>query len=49
MKYLHDQISGKISHGDKPGPKLLLIAAEESELADFLVEVSQAGYGDSCR
>jgi len=36
---LHDQISGKVSHGDKPGPKPLLTAAEESEFVDFLVEL----------
>ena len=42
---LHDRISGKVSHGDKPGPKPLLSAVEEQEFATFLVEVSQAGYG----
>ena len=46
---LHDRISGKVSHGEKPGPKPLLTAAEESEFADFLVEVSQAGYGKTRR
>ena len=46
---LHDRISGKVSHGDKPGPKPLLTAAEEGEFADFLVEVSQAGYGKTRR
>jgi len=38
-------ISGKVSHGDKPGLKPLLLAVEEQEFATFLVEVSQAGYG----
>ena len=28
---LHDRISGKVSHGEKPGPKPLLTATEESE------------------
>ena len=42
---LHDRISGKVSHGDKPGPKPLLSPIEEGEFADFLVEVAQAGYG----
>ena len=42
---LHDRISGKVSHGDKPGPKPLLSAVEEGEFANFLVEVAQAGYG----
>ena len=46
---LHDRISGKGNHGDKPGPKPLLSAAEESEFANFLVEVSQAGYGKTRR
>jgi len=32
---LHYQISGKVSRGDKSGPKPLLTAAEESEFADF--------------
>ena len=30
---LHDRISGKISHGDKPGPKPLLSAVEDGEFA----------------
>ena len=42
---LHDRISGKVSHGDKPGPKPLLSSIEESEFANFLVEVAQAEYG----
>jgi len=42
---LRDQITGKVKHGDKPGPKPLLTTAEENEFANFLVEVSQAGYG----
>ena len=32
---LHDRISGKVHHGDKPGPKPLLSAVEESEFANF--------------
>ena len=39
---LHDRISGKVSHGVKPGPKPLLSVVE---FANFLVEVAQAGYG----
>ena len=42
---LHNRISGKVKHGDKPRPKLLLTAAEENKFAIFIVEVSQAGYG----
>ena len=41
---LYVRISGKVKHGDKPGPKQLLSAAEE-EFSNFLVEVAQAGYG----
>ena len=37
---LHDRISGKVKHRDKPGPKLLLTTAEENEFVDFLVEES---------
>jgi len=36
---LHDRISGKVRHGDKPGPKPYLSSTEEKELADFLVDV----------
>ena len=42
---LHDRISGKVSHGDKLGPKPLLSATEEKEFTNFLVEVPQTGYG----
>ena len=41
---LHDRISGKVSHGDKPWPKPLLSPVEEGEFANFLVEVAQARY-----
>ena len=37
---LHDRISGKDKHGDKPGPKSLLTTSEKNEFADFLVEAS---------
>ena len=37
---LNDWISGKMNHGDKPGPKPLLSAAEESEFTNILVEMS---------
>ena len=42
---LHDGISGKVCHGDKPGPEQLLSPVEEEEFANFLIEVAQAGYG----
>ena len=37
---LHDRISGKVEHGDKPAPKLLLTSTEENEFADILEEAS---------
>ena len=42
---LHDRISGKVLHGQKPGRKRYLSAAEENEMANFFVEVAKAGYG----
>lgn len=32
-------------HGTKPGPRPYLTSVEEEELANFLVDVSEAGYG----
>jgi len=40
---LHDRISGKVCHGDRPEPKPLLSSIKESKFANFLVEVAQAG------
>ena len=42
---LHDLVSGKVKHGDKPGPKPYLSSTEEEELADFLVDITKVGYG----
>ena len=42
---LHDRVSGRVSHGHKPGPKPYLSVAEEKEFANFLVDVAKAGYG----
>ena len=33
---LHDQISGKVLHGQKLGRKQYFSAAEENEMANFL-------------
>ena len=44
---LHDRISGRVVHGTKPGPKPYLTKEEESEFADFLVDIAKAGYGKS--
>ena len=44
---LHDRITGRVTHGSKPGPKPYLSKAEEESLADFLVETAKVGYGKS--
>jgi len=41
---LGDRISGKGSHGTKPGPQP---KEEESEFAEFLVDTAKAGYRKS--
>ena len=40
---LHDRVSGKVQHGDKHGPRPYFSALEETEMANFLVDVAQAG------
>jgi len=40
---LHDKVSGKVSHGDKPGPKPLLSAVEEKEFANFWCKFPRLG------
>jgi len=42
---LQDRIAGRVIHGTKPGPSPYLNKEEESELAQFVVEVSEIGYG----
>ena len=42
---LHDRISGKVTHGQKPGPKRYFTPAEQNDMADFLVDVAKAGCG----
>ena len=46
---LHDHISGNVTNGDKPGPYQLLSQAKEKELSNLLVEVAQAGYGNTTK
>lgn len=41
---LQDRLLGKLTHDTKPGPKPYLMS-KEGELANFLVDVSKAGYG----
>ena len=42
---LKDRVSGRIAHGSKSGPKSYLTSREERQLSDYLLEVSEAGYG----
>ena len=44
---LYDRMSGKVCHGENPGPRPYLSKPEEKDLSDFLVEVAKAGYGKS--
>ena len=46
---LNDRLSGRVMHGDKPGPKPYLTADEESELSVHLVTVSKMGLGKTRR
>ena len=40
---LQDRVLGNVVHGKNLGPKPYLVPAEENELSQFLVGVSQAG------
>jgi len=42
---LLDRISGKVIHGSKSGPSPYLNKEEESDLANFVAEVSEIGCG----
>lgn len=42
---LKDRLNGRVEHGSKPGPAPYLTDDEEAELAKFLIEISQIGYG----
>lgn len=46
---LKDRISGKVQHGQKPGPKTYLTNSEERELGTFLNECAGIGYGKTRR
>ena len=37
---VHDRISGKVIHGQKPEPKQYFTPAEENDMADFLADVA---------
>ena len=44
---LHDRISGRVRHGNNPGPRPFLSSSEEKDLANFLIDSSKVGYGKS--
>lgn len=46
---LHNRVSGKVIHGTKLGPKPYLTKEEEIEFSEFLLTVSEHGYGRTRR
>ena len=46
---LRDCISGRVTHGTKPGPKPYLTQEEEKELGSFLKSWAEVGYGKTRR
>ena len=42
-------MSGRVTHGVKPGPKLYLDTKEEHALADHLVQSANVGYAKTCK
>jgi len=42
---LYDRVTGRVTHGRKPGPNPYLTKAEETELSKFLIVTNKAGYG----
>ena len=44
---LKDRVNGRVVHGSKPGPKSYLTSQEETQLAEYLLEVSEVGYGNT--
>ena len=46
---LKDRLSGRVKHGKKSGPMPYLTSQEEDELATFLTEASNIGYGKTKR
>ena len=45
---LKDRLSGRVKHGDKPGPKQYLNSEGETELATFLKTFVSVGYCSVC-
>ena len=46
---LKDRLSGRVEHGKKSGPMPYLTSQEEDELATFLKNASNVGYGKTKR
>ena len=46
---LRDRLSGRVTHGSKPGPKPYLTGSEELELSSFIKESAKVGYGKTRR
>ena len=44
---LHDHVSGKVAHNKPPGPAPVLSTPEEDMLAEWLMDMSAIGYGQS--
>ena len=42
---LKDQLSGRVIHGTKSGPKIYLSTDEENEPEKYLLQASEMGYG----
>ena len=49
QKQLYDRVSGRVTHGNKPGPRPYLTGEEEQELGTYLKHCSKVGYGKTRR
>ena len=46
---LDDCVSGRVTHGTKPGPRLYLTSEEEQEIGTYLMHCAKVGYGKTRR
>ena len=46
---LYDRVSGRVTHGNKPGPRPYLTGEEEQEPGTYLKHCSKVGYGKTRR